>query len=95
MKTIKYSKDGDYYYIHELACGNCSWFSVQKFDEKPKMKWIMNIYQYDGKYYRKALPFSFWKMKHGNEVKVSDDHELVLDFIPCHTQDETKKRTHP
>jgi len=85
MKTIIYSRDGKYYYIHELACTSCRWFSVKKFDEKPEMTWIMTIYQYDGKYYRTALPFTFWKIKHGEEVQVPDDHELVQDFIPCHT----------
>ncbi len=87
MKTIVYSKDGKYYYIKELVCPRCNWISVEKFNEKPEKGWISHAYQYDDDYFRSALPFTFWKVKSGNEAQIDDNHELVKDYIDCgHTK---------
>lgn len=83
MRTIVYSKNREYYYIKELACPRCNWISVEKFSEEPKKGWISHAYQYDGKYFRSALPFTFWKVKSGDEEQADFTHELVSDYIGC------------
>ena len=80
MKTVIYSSNKKYYYVKELARGGSSWLSVEKHDEQPETEWISSVYQFDGEYFRTALPFPFWKVRSGENVQVSDDDELVLDY---------------
>jgi len=87
-KTVCYSDDKTLYYIKELVCGFCNWISVEKFDKLPEQHPMKLDYavQYDNSYFRKVLPFNFWKVRnyfHIIEEQVPDDHELVKDYITC------------
>ena len=83
MRTIVYSEDKRYYYIKELVCGHCNWISIKTFDEEPKEGWVSHSYQYDGSYFRSALPFAFWKVKSGTRERVRNNHDLVQDYQGC------------
>lgn len=86
-KRIIYTKDRKYYYIAELTCPFCSWFSTETFEEEPPyVKGWETVYKYDDKYFRLAKPFTTRKMGMTIEYireDIDDDNILVKDYVQC------------
>ena len=78
--TVCYSRDGSLYYLEGYACPHCYWFSVKMCTEKPDD----DCSSYDGgKYYRRCLPFIFWKVKSGESKRISINDQLIQDYVTC------------
>ena len=87
---IKYSADGNWYYLPVLVCGFCNWVSVERYETEEEVKALLVQgldfgIMYDKTYYRICKPFNLWKVKTGEEKELAMDHELIRDYVPCDT----------
>ena len=87
MKTLVYSETKEVYYVEGLASPTGVWVSVEKFNKRPEPETspfegfvVIRDMKKGKRYYRKAFPFPYFKVRIGEKVEVEDDHELVQDY---------------
>ena len=83
---VLYSRDGQYYYIPELAWPVAMWLSVEYVDSE-----ILDVVTFKKEglsdLYRKGLPFAFYDVKSGETKQVRCTDQLVLDYLVLYQQE--------